>query len=171
MGNDDMAMSNEERDEARNTREKIARIKEKLISKNMNYRAKLSQVNDPERIREVIARKEVQVATLQCGIMELEDVLENGSLYTEVMLNDIEQLEDELRVLENAKQIEKLGKMFSHLVDTGRIAQGIDVDDLMAQIELNVPVLVENVKGSDECAAKFDKRIEGTRVGRRNKMD
>jgi len=128
-------LSNEERDAAQETREKIARIKEKLITKNVAYRALKSQVDDPNRICEIIAKREEEIALLQCSILHLEGILESGLFTLCKMLGEIHNLEDQLRLLENAKNIEKLEKVFQALVESGQIPRGLSIESLMAQIE------------------------------------
>ena len=46
-------------------------------------------------------------------------------------------------MLENAKNIEKLGKVFQALVESGQIPRGLSIESLMVQIE-------SESEGSDE---------------------
>ena len=133
-----------ERQDAQETRWAITRIKESLVTKNMSYRALKSQVDDPARVREVIARKQKLIDTMHCEVLHLEGILDSGATQCDGMLNTIYQLEDELRLLENKKSIDKLAKMFTHLVGTGKIAKGVNVEELMTLLDAS------DAGGSDE---------------------
>lgn len=100
-------------------KQKIATLKEKLVTKNMLYRSLKSRVDMPEYIDGRIKKYQEEITRLYRLIQAMRDTLLCGDDDLICMLVDIERLEDSLRILEAEKDIAKYTKLVEKLVEQG----------------------------------------------------
>ncbi len=105
--------------ESQTTKQKIATLKEKLVTKNMLYRSLKSRVDMPDYTLSRIKKYEQEIARLGRLIQGLRDTLLCGDDDLICMLVEIERLEDSLRILEAQKDIDKYAKLVEKLTERG----------------------------------------------------
>ena len=103
------------------TKKQIAQIKEQLVTKHMLFRSINSQVQDPQRLHDIIARREKEIEQKQADISRVKDILAFGECQLDDLQLDIDRLIAKLRELEQRPELDKFERVFRKLVDLGMV--------------------------------------------------
>ena len=115
----------------------IKDLREQLVSKNCLLRSVKSQVDNPDRVRERIRKKQEQIDLLTVQIHELVNMISSGDDgrsagrdWVNQLIVDIESLEDKLNALVHKGAIAKMEKLITKLE-----ASGVSLEDLRKNME------------------------------------
>ena len=126
-----------------NDSDQIAKLREQLVVKNGLLRSIKSRINDRERTREIVRKKQQQIDLLVLQIADLDNILTSGPAQCIDLIDEIESLEDELSKLLNASDIKRLAKLVAKLR-----AGGVDASD--ADCQAVIDRLIDDEGNVDE---------------------